>query len=383
MAAHNGDCTIRKWAAIISRPAWSVGLQTVNVGIIGLGFAGMQLHLPPLIQNQHVNIVWACDENTTLTEALRHNHPELHAVRTTSHWKEICEDPAVDAVFIATPTPTHAQIAKYALSGMKHVFCEKPVALNLQDALEMHSTADATGNLLMIGQVLRFWPDYVDAHNIVAAGQIGDVSIARTSRCVGMPSGWYANEEKSGGVILDLALHDIDFLTWTLGDVVSVFAQGQNCTGKGIAGFVDYAQIHLNFASGAIAHVEASWAVPTSFPFSTSLEICGSNGMIQMDNSEQNTALELYPPSGAASKAAPIEYNGYFHEINAFVLAILNGDKRAPIDAGDVLHPLDVALAAKQSIRTSKLVNVEVRSDDSIRSGKFCARSLRRLRRFP
>jgi predicted dehydrogenase len=358
-------------------------LQTVNVGIIGLGFAGTRLHLPPLLQNPHVSVVWACDDNSTLTEGLRHNHPELHAIRTTTNWKELIDDAAVQAVFIATPTPTHKELAKYALAAGKHVFCEKPVALNMQDAMEMHTTADTIGKMLMIGQVLRFWPDYVDAHNLVVSGQIGDVSIARTSRAVGMPSGWYANEEHSGGVILDLALHDIDFLTWTLGDVVSVYAQGQNCTGKGTADFVDYAQIHLNFASGAIAHVEASWAVPANHPFTTSLEMCGSKGMIQMDNSDQNTSLELYPPSGAASKAAPIEYNGYFHEINAFVQAIINNETRAPIDVADVLHPLDVALAAKQSIRTGKLVNIEVRSDDSLRAGKFCARSLRRLRLFP
>jgi UDP-N-acetylglucosamine 3-dehydrogenase len=331
----------------------------VNVGLIGLGYAGACLHLPPLKQNPRVNISIACDADSTKTEGFRHNHADLTA-RTTSKWEEVVADPSIHAVFIATPTPTHREIATKALENGKHVFCEKPVALTMEDAEAMYQASqNSGGKLLMIGQVLRYWPDYVEAHNLVKNGKLGDISICRSSRCVGMPTGWYADEAQSGGVILDLALHDIDFLVWTLGLVDSVFAQGENCLGKGTADFVDYAQIHLNFASGAIAHLEASWAVPPSFPFTTMLEMCGSGGMLQMDNSDQATSIELFPPTGAASKAGPIEFNGYFFEIDAFIKAICANETRAPIDIMHVQHPLEVALAAKESIRTGQLVSLK------------------------
>lgn len=335
-----------------SRPA-------VNVGLIGLGFAGTQLHLPPLMQNPSVEIVIACDEDSIKSGAFRAAHADLGA-RTTTRWEDVVSDKAIEAVFIATPTPTHLEIVLKALENGKHVFCEKPVALNLEDARVMQAAAEKYApQLLMIGQVLRFWPDYVEAHNVVKHGKIGEVRIARTFRAVTMPSGWYTDEALSGGVILDLALHDLDFLVWTLGEVESVFAQGENCLGKGGGDFVDYAQIHLNFRSGAIAHVEASWAVPTEFPFTTSLELCGTDGMLQMDNSEQSNSLEVFVQSLPPAKSAPIEQNGYFYEIDAFVKAINERQKIAPISVSDVIHPLEVALAAKESIRSGKTIHLQ------------------------
>jgi UDP-N-acetylglucosamine 3-dehydrogenase len=345
-------------------------MDRVNVGLIGLGYAGTCLHLPPLKQNAHVNIEVACDEDVTKTEGFRHNHGDVGA-HTTARWEDVINDASLHAIFIATPTPTHREIATAALKAGKHVFCEKPVALSMEDAQAMYEAAqNSGGKLLMIGQVLRYWPDYVEAHNIVKCGKLGEIRVARTSRCVGMPSGWYGDELQSGGVILDLALHDIDFLVWTLGLVDSVFAQGENCLGKGTADFVDYAQIHLNFQSGAVAHLEASWAVPPSFPFTTSLEMCGTNGMLQMDNGEQSTSIELFPPSCAACKSGPIEYNGYFFEIDAFIKAILNGAERAPIDVMDVMHPLEVAMAAKASIRSGKTISLK----EPVHGGKCVGR---------
>lgn len=330
----------------------------VNVGLIGLGFAGTRLHLPPLQQNRCAQIVSVCDEDSTRSSGFRTAHDQL-SVRSTTNWEDVVTDPIVNAVFIATPTPTHLKIAAAALENGKHVFCEKPVSLTMADAQTMLAASQKRPQqMLMIGQVLRFWPDYVQAYNLVKQGKLGQVRIARTFRACSMPSGWYADEEQSGGVVLDLALHDIDFLVWTLGEVDSVFAQGENCLGKGKAHFIDYAQIHLNFKSGAIAHVEASWAVPHSFPFTTSLEICGSDGMLQMDNSDQNTSLEIFPDSASAAKSGPHEYNGYFHEIDAFIKAVQQKESKPPVGVADVIHPLQVALAAKESIRTNSLIKL-------------------------
>ncbi len=343
--------------------------RTVKIGLVGLGFAGTNLHLPPLLQNPRAELVAVADNDKAKVDDFKKSHKELK-VKASIDWKELVADPAVEAVFIATPTPTHLPIAEGALQAGKHVFCEKPVAINIEDAHKMLELSKKhSDRILMIGQVLRFWDDYVQANQMVRHGKIGEPRIARASRTVAMPSGWFAQEELSGGVIMDLSLHDIDFLIWTIGDVESVYAQGADCSGKGGPGFVDYVQTQLNFRSGAIAHVEGVWASAKSYPFTTSLEISGTKGMLSMDNSGFLTSLEITGSNNQPQRMSPAEFNGYYHEDDAFLRAIISGAKDSPIGVDDVIHPLEVVMAAKESIKTGQVVPV-ARSRETIGAGR-------------
>lgn len=328
----------------------------VKLGLIGLGFAGTVLHLPSLSKNLRAQIVAVSDVHQSKLSDFSSNFPQLKVRLELGH-QSIIADPSIDAIFIASPTPSHASIAIEALKAGKHVFCEKPISSNIADAERMiEESARHPDLILMIGQVLRFWPEYVQIKNQIEYGKIGNPVIARTYRANPMPaSQFYESEELSGGVIVDLALHDIDFLSWALGPVASVFAQGGNLSGRGDV--VDYAQIHFNFESGAIAYLETNWALPADFPFSTAIEITGTKGMIAADNTEKRASYQLTVNGQKRVTAAVLELNGYHYEQDAFLRAVQNKAK-TPMEASAALYSLKLAIAAKESIRTGQLITV-------------------------
>lgn len=328
----------------------------VKLGLIGLGFAGTVLHLPSLSKNPRAQIVAVSDVHESKLFDFSSNFPDLNVRKEIDHLN-IIADPGIDAVLIASPTPSHTSIAIEALKAGKHVFCEKPISSNIADAERMIAESERHPDLiLMIGQVLRFWPEYVQIKKQIEYGKIGKPVIARTYRANPMPaSKFYESEELSGGVIVDLALHDIDYLSWVLGPVSSVFAQGGNLSGRGDV--VDYAQIHFNFDSGAIAYLETNWALPENFPFSTAIEITGTGGMIAADNTDKRASYQLTLNGHKRVSAAIFELNGYHYEQEAFLKAVQE-KATTPMEAAAALYSLRLAVAAKESIRTGQLVTV-------------------------
>jgi predicted dehydrogenase len=194
----------------------------------------------------------------------------------------IFEDPDVDAVAICLPTFTRLESLRPAVSSQKHVFCEKPLALSQTMADEIRAVLAGFPKTVMVGQVLRFFWEYARIRERVLAGDIGQVGMIRLSRCVGYPGAdsWFADPVKSGGVILDLLIHDLDFLRWTFGEVRQVFAKSLS---ERLGGELDYALLNLQLESGALAHIEGSWAHPVG-SFRQTAEICGSLGMLHYDN---------------------------------------------------------------------------------------------------
>lgn len=342
-----------------------------RLGLIGLGMAGTVLHLPSLLKNRRAQIVAVSDVSAAKLSQFSSSFSDLQ-VRKEVDYRAVIENPEVDAVFIASPTPSHAGIAIDALKANKHVFCEKPISNSVADAERMIEESQRHPELiLMIGQVLRFWPEYVQIKKQIEFGKIGTPVIARTYRANPMPaSKFYEVDELSGGVILDLCLHDIDFLSWAMGPVKSVFAQGGNLSGRGDV--IDYAQIHFNFESGAIAYLETNWALPDHFPFSTAIEIAGTKGMIVADNTSSRASFQITVKGQKPVASSIAELNGYHYEQDAFLRAVKSKAK-SPMEASAALYSLRLAFAAKESIKSGKLIEITAqgaaRADDTARAG--------------
>ncbi len=271
----------------------------------------------------------------------------------------------VDAVDICTPTHTHRKFVEVAAEAGKHIILEKPIATNLEDADEIISKARRSGVKLMVAHVLRYFPEYVEARRMVGEGELGEPLHARASRKGMFPTWaeWYGDPEKSGGVEIDLAIHDVDFLRWTLGEIESVYARLLNIRGRRVH---DHALMLLKFRNGAIAHVEASWAMPKTCPFTMTLEIYGSKAMVVYSNLDGvpimvsgDESAESHSPITLPYSASilPFPIDPYRDELQDFVRSILK-DEEPRIPPEEARESLKVCLAARESSERNEEVSV-------------------------
>jgi predicted dehydrogenase len=260
---------------------------------------------------------------------------------------------AVDIVDICLPTDLHLEFGLKAIASGKAVFIEKPIAHSLADGVRLMEEADKAGVPLMPGQVVRFFPEFAQGKAIVESGRIGKPAAARTRRGGLSPArseNWFMDHSRSGGVLLDLGIHDFDWLRWTLGEVKHLYARSAGAkTGRGL----DYALTTLTFDNGAVGHVEATWMDPGGGR--TTYEIAGSGGLIQYDSRTANT-LKTHA-SGKLIGEAPLDAmdDPYYLELRGFVNAV-QGNLVPPVTAYDGVMALSISLAAIESAKTGKVI---------------------------
>ena len=256
----------------------------------------------------------------------------------------------IDAVIIATPTSSHATLGIAALRHGKHVFVEKPIARSLSEAKELIAEA-AQGQLkLAVGHVVRYFPEYASAHQLIQSGNIGSPGIARAVRLTGHPrAAWYADQAASGGVILDVMIHDFDWMRWALGPVTRVTARGTSSTQAGC----DAAMAILRFENGALGYVEGSWCYRS---FQTMLEVSGNAGLLRTHNGITSSSFQLSAPEQAPGQWSDgLEVGPYLAQMQDVVAYFAGGapPRHTPEDA---LEALRLALAASESVLTGEPV---------------------------
>jgi predicted dehydrogenase len=279
--------------------------------------------------------------------------------------------PEVDLVDICTPTHLHYEMVLQAAAAGKDILCEKPLALTVAQAREMIAACRQAGVRLLVGHVVRFFPEYARAKSLVEAGEIGRPGVVRLHRGSYRPKkpvgNWFLDEARSGGILMDLMIHDFDYARWVAGEVTRVFAK------KVTAGHpeapVDYGLAILTHESGAISHIAGAWAYPPP-TFRTGLEIAGEQGLIQFDSDETAPIRNLImQPGGEAPDVAmpssPLAESPYLTELKAFYQA-LREDRPARVSAEDGLEAVRIARAAIESIQTGAAVALE--SGEEVRS---------------
>lgn len=245
----------------------------MNVGILGAGFMG-GTHARGYAKIDGVKI--AAISSRSLANAKKLTD-ELGG-RATTDDISILQDPEIDAVSIALPTYLHKPMLLAALHAGKHVLLEKPFALTVADCDEMIAVWQQSGKILMIGQTLRFWPEYVALVEFVQSGALGRPLSAVATRLSQRPawSSWFTQPDKSGGPVLDLMIHDLDLLNWLFGEAKSVYARGQ----QGDAGSWNHMLTTVDYGSGS-GMIEASSLLPSGYPFSMSLAVLCESGRVE------------------------------------------------------------------------------------------------------
>ena len=328
------------------------------VGVIGLGRMG-QIYARHLAQCARAQVICVSD---VLQERAKDTAEELGVPSWTTDYRELIANPSVKAVFVTSPTSTHRDVVIAAAEARKAIFCEKPIALTLEDTDQMIAALDRAQVMFQAGFMRRFDNGYVAAKKQIEAGAIGKPvtfkSIGRDPFC---PDLNYARPDVSGGLILDMAIHDFDLGRWLMADEVRrVYTEGGTLAFPQLntVGDIDNAVVSLLFEGGALGNVEVSRNALYGYDIRT--EILGTEGGLNIGYYQQ-TPLLIMTKQGIQHDMVPyiIERFGHAYQAQAtdFVDRVL-GDREAAVSAQDARAALIIGLAATRSYREARPVEL-------------------------
>ncbi len=292
---------------------------------------------------------------------------QAHNAKSFTDFNRMIDAVKPDIVDVCVPTPFHADyVCQAAKTGLKGIVVEKPMARTVADCERMASACRAAGAPLFVAHVVRFFPEFAMAREKVLGGAVGKPATVRTRRGGPFPrawKNWYGKFEMSGGCVLDLIIHDFDWLRWTFGDVERVFAKGlARGTVAGEEMERDYALVTLRFKSGVLGHVEGTWADPGGFK--VCFEVAGQDGLLEYNFNQPampplQSALEQAEGAGGgvAVPESPTAVNPYQAELEHFLDCLERGVE-AEVTPTDGREAVRIALAALESIETGIAVTL-------------------------
>jgi inositol 2-dehydrogenase len=329
------------------------------VGVIGLGRMGQVYARHLASRTPQARVVAVAD---ALEERARVFADEWGIETWSTDYREVLARQEIKAVFVISPTSTHREVVIAAAEAGKAIFCEKPVALTLADTDAMLAVIKKSGVMFQAGFMRRFDAGYVAAKKQIEAGVIGQPttfkSIGRDPFC---PDVAYADPNVSGGLILDMAIHDFDLGRWLMGDEVKrVYTEGGllACPQLRAVGDIDNAVVNMLFQSGAVGNVEVSRNAFYGYDIRT--EVLGTEGSVQMGYYRQ-TPLLVLTRQGISHDMVPylMERFGeaYLAQTQDFVRRVLN-DQPPAVGGLDARTALEIALAATQSYHQARPVTL-------------------------
>lgn len=330
----------------------------MKVAILGAGFmGGTHARAFQRVDGVEIAAIYAHSEKRAGPLAA-----ELGTIWTDS-FDRILQDDTIDAIDNCLPTPEHRSLTEAALAAGKHVLLEKPIALNDADAAALVAAAEASDQVFMMAHVLRFWPEYVALQKHTSSGVIGELLSGLAIRRQPFPA-WselFARSDLTGGAVIDMMIHDIDALNWVFGTPVSVTANGRR---NPRSGGWDQVQILIDYGATS-AVVDGGMMMPDSFPFTSTLQVLGSDGFMEYDFRAGGRSVEeaggtnellLFPSEGAPETLEVEQKDPYLAEIEYFVECIRTGQPASRATPAAARLALDTALAARESMETNRTV---------------------------
>lgn len=328
----------------------------VRVGLVGLGRMG-NFHATNLAGRIPLaDLVRVVDADEGI---VRDVSERLRGVEWSTEYGDLLHDPDIDAVVIASPTPLHADMIEAAAEAGKHVFCEKPISLEIKRTYEAIEAARVAGIKLQVGFHRRFDPDYRRAWEKIAAGEVGEVYLFRTSlRDMQAPSFDYI--KGSGGFFADVTLHDFDAARWLIGEIEEVTAFGAALSDPrfGEVGDIDNAVVAARFAGGALGVIDNSRVA--GYGYECSSEIMGSRATLRIDNHRRVSVQTLTPDSSHQDYVSDfIERfaDAYAAGLESFVRAVLD-DREPEVSGADAAAAFVLAKAAERSHREGRTIRL-------------------------
>ncbi len=334
----------------------------INIGIIGMGgISGCHLGAYATLADK-AHIVACCDiiperaagkaKDFTINIGSG-SSADLNAKAYTDY-RDLLADPEVQMVDICLPTDLHAEVAIAALQAGKHVLCEKPMALNVAECDQMVTAATASNHFLMVAHCIRFWPEYVYLKELVANNTYGALHHGHFTRVSASPAwvadNWFLQQRRSGGVMLDMHIHDTDYILYLLGKPSQVSVRGlENADGLNTYGIVDY-----HYADGPIITAESGWDYAPHFPFRMTFRCVFEGATVELDDSR--APFTVYPKDGVPFVPELLPGDGYQREIAYFIDCIERNVAPAIVTPAAARDSLAVVIAEIDSLRSRQSV---------------------------
>jgi inositol 2-dehydrogenase len=335
-------------------------MNKLGMGVIGVGTLGRR-HAENLRRAiPAARLIAVADADGARAERVA---SELEVEHHYSNWETLLERKDIDAVVVAAPSRFHAPLTRAAAAAGKHVFCEKPPALSMEEAESAASAVAKAGVQFQIGFMRRYDPAYARAKKLVAEGEIGDpVLVKSIGRDRQPPPRSFFQDSINGTLFLDAMIHEFDLARWLMNDeVVEVhsFGSALACPELTEFGDVDSAVVNLRFGRGGIGNAESHRK--SNYGYDIRTEIIGSKGAIQVGYLQQTAQLVL---TGAGASHDVVDHwlvrfaDAYRNELRDFVDSII-AEEPTRVTAQDGLRALAVSIAAERSYRESRPIDLD------------------------
>jgi predicted dehydrogenase len=329
----------------------------VKIGLLGAGFIGAT-HAQAYAAVERARLVAVADVNRDAADRLAH----ACGAKAFYDADALLADKDVEVIDVCLPTFLHEHYVVAAAERGKHVLCEKPIALTLEQVDRMIGAVRRAGVIAMVAQVIRFWPQYVVIREMLERGELGRPLMATAARLASAPGwgDWFRDPQLSGGALLDLHIHDLDYICALFGRPRSVYAMGAASPTRAW----DYVVTSLDFGE-VKAVAEASFLMPQGFPFLMAFRLLGTEacvefclgGTTQVDKRGQAATKLVVYRSGEPPVHPPYPgEDAYLAETKYFVRCVIERRQPALATLAEARMVLEVALAAKQSLETGQVV---------------------------
>jgi inositol 2-dehydrogenase len=333
-------------------------MAKIGIGVIGLGRMGRVYATYIASQVADARLVAISDTRPDAMQAIARQGD----LKTYADYHDLLTDSEVQGVVVVTPTSTHRDVVVAAAQARKAIFCEKPTALTLKETDEMVGSVDQAGVMFQVGFMRRFDRGYAAAKKQIDAGLIGDPVVVRSiGRDPFRTSLEYANPAISGGLVVDMGIHDFDLLRWLMGDEIErVYTEVAALVYPELldVGDVDNAMINVRFSKGGLGNIEVSRTA--HYGYDIQGNVIGTKGALQIGYLQETPVL-LLNREGAHYDVVPHfpERFGpaYTAQIEHFV-ECLRDDKLPMVTPKDARAALQAALAARLSQHEGRVVNV-------------------------
>ncbi len=336
----------------------------IRVGVTGLGFMG-KMHFRCYKALENAQVVAICDADKSRLEntagqagnvAGAEEPLDLSGIELYTDFDKMLAEEKLDTVSITLPTYMHKEFTIKALEAGVNVLCEKPMAMNVADCEEMITAHEKSGKVLQIGHCLRFWPEYVKMKEIVDSGKYGKVRAVTMQRLGAAPTwawdNWLmAGQGRSGGAIMDLHIHDSDYVQCMFGMPKAVYCRGV----KGPSGGYDHVITSYIYNEEMVVTAEGGWMMAPDFGFEMSFNIVLEKGTIVFDCSRES-AFRVIPFEGEMFTPEVAAGDGYSAEIEHF-LKVVSGEKVPLIITPEQSRDsIKLILAEKESVENGREV---------------------------